>query len=140
MQDLGISDCSLSLEDDRGNVEKLLTKNRQERLILTIFSPVELFSSRVPAPAQSKKVTLVNDRGEQLFLEESHGLTITSARKPFSLMGRVQQLRKMGCRKFSIDLRGVGFLTGDGQEILRAFYEDRILPETTLFNFERGLS
>ncbi len=139
MQDLGIADCSLSLEDDRGNMGALLNNAGNGKRIVPMYSPVELFSSRVPPPAQSKKITLENDRGELLFLEESHGLTITSARKPFSLMGRVRQLRKMGCSSFCMDLRGVGFLTGEGQEILQAFYEDRIVPGTTLFNFERGL-
>jgi U32 family peptidase len=140
MQDLGISDCCLSIEDDRENIGKLQEKNGNERLVLTIFSPVELFSSRVPVPAQRKKVTLENDRGELLSLEDNRGLTITSAQRPFSLMGRIRQLRKMGCRSFGIDLRGVGFLTGEGQEIRQAFYEDRMLPGTTLFNFERGLA
>ncbi len=101
---------------------------------------MELFTSRVPFSTHQQKNILENDKGEVLFLLENNGMTVTRAGKSFSLMGRIQQLRKMGCSKFSMDLRGIGFLSGEGQEILQAFYEDRTVPETTLFNFERGLA
>lgn len=140
MRDMGILDCCLSIEDDRENVGALLSNAGQKSLILTIFSPVELFSSRVPPPIRGQETVLENDKGDLLSLQENQGLTITRAEKPFSLMGRIRQLRKMGCTNFSLDLRGIGFLSGEGQEILQAFYKDRTLPETTLFNFERGLA
>lgn len=139
MNDFGIRDCCLSIEDDRDNMGALLKNAGQGKIIVPVFSPVELFTSRVPSPAQGKEITLENDRGDLLYLQERHGLTITRARKYFSLTGRIQQLRKMGWSNFIVDLRGIGFLSGEGQEVLQAFYEDRILPGTTAFNFERGL-
>jgi hypothetical protein len=82
---------------------------------------------------------LKNDTDELLNVCHNNGLTITRAEKPLSLLGRLQTIRGRGGCNFVLDLRGTGLTSAGGQEIMQAFYEDLEIPETTMFNFERGL-
>ncbi|MEA3469937.1 MAG: DUF3656 domain-containing protein [Thermodesulfobacteriota bacterium] len=139
MRDLGIHECCLSIEDDRGNVKDLFAGGGADKLIMTVFSPVDLFTSRIASTIKKQKFSLHNDKGDLLHLQKSDGLTVTRAEKQFSLLGKIQQLRNMGCCRFIVDLSGIGFLAVAGQEILDAYAADRALPGTMEFNFERGL-
>jgi len=131
---------SVSVEDDKKNIEQLLKGKEQQNLLMTIYSPVDLFTSRIRPTVKEQNFILSNDKGGLMSLKQSNGLTVTQADKHFSLIGKVQMLRKMGCRNFLLDFRGSALLSECGQEVLQAYYEDRSLAGTTLFNFERGLS
>ncbi len=135
-----IEKWSLSIEDDRSNIKTMLAGSESNNLILTAYSPVDLFTSRIKPSVAKQKFILENDKGGMLSLSQNAGLTVTNAEKPFSLTGRLQSLRKMGCVNYLLDLRGLGLKSEGGQEILQAYYEDRSLGGTTLFNFERGLT
>lgn len=135
-----IEKWSLSIEDDKRNIETLLSRSERNNLIVTAYSPVDLFTSRIQPSVPKQKFILKNDKGGLLSLSQNAGLTTTRAEKAFSLTGRLQFLRKKGCVNYLIDLRGLGLLSDEGQEILQAYYEDRSLAGTTLFNFERGLT
>ncbi len=139
MRDLGIHECCLSIEDDKGNVKDLFAGGGADKLIITVFSPVDLFTSRITSTLKKQKFSLHNDKGDLLHLQKSDGLTVTRAEKQFSLLGKIQQLRNMGCCRFIVDLSGIGFLAVAGQEIFDAYAADRALPGTMEFNFERGL-
>ena len=139
MRDLGIHECCLSIEDDKGNVKDLFAGGEADKLIITVFSPVDLFTSRIASTIKKQKFSLHNDKGDLLHLQKSDGLTVTRAEKQFSLLGKIQQLRNMGCCRFIVDLSGIGFLAVAGQEIFEAYAADRALPGTMEFNFERGL-
>lgn len=136
---LKIQQWSVSIEDDKANIEKLFMVVDKKSLLLTVYTPVDLFTSRIQPSVTKEKFILRNDKGGLLALTQSNGLTVTQSEKPFSLIGRLQSLRKMGCTNFILDLRGNGLLSEYGQEVLQAYYEDRSLASTTLFNFERGL-
>lgn len=137
---IGIRKWTLSLEDDRWNMSALLGGKEQQNLLITVYSPVDLFTSRIRPSIPEKDFILQSDKGGLLKLTRRQGLTLTQAENSYSLIGKVQNLRKMNCSNFVLDLRGIGFLSRDGQDILRAYYEDSHLPGTTYFNFERGLT
>ncbi|RUM43448.1 MAG: U32 family peptidase [Desulfocapsa sp.] len=136
----GVDMWTLSLEDDKQNIKALFKNGKSSTLLVTAYAPVELFSSRIQPATTEQNFILTSDKGDLLTLSQKKGLTVTRAEKSFSLLGRVQILRKMGCVNFVLDLRGLGLGSEKGQEILQAFYEDRSFAATVPFNFERGLS
>ncbi len=131
---------SLSIEDDKKNIKTLLRNSDANNLLLTVYSPVDLFTSRIKPSVPEHNFILKNDKGGLLTLTQKNKMTVTQAEKPFSMIGNLQLLRKMGCMNFVVDLKGHGLLSDRGQEVLQAYYEDRFLAGTTPFNFERGLS
>ena len=139
MQDSGIREWVFSIEDDKENIGDLLKSDLADKMFITVFSPLDLFTSRIAPPFKEKKYSLQNDKGDLLHVQESSGLTITRSDNHFSLLGKLWQLRKLSCSNFIIDLRSIGFLTSKGQEVLDAFNGDCYLSGTTEFNYERGL-
>ena len=140
LQDLNIREWTLSIEDDKENIGDLLNSNLADKLLVTVFSPVDLFTSRIAPPLKEKEYSLQNDKGDLLHVQAGSGLTITRSDNYFSLLGKLWQLRKMSCSNFILDLRSIGFLTSKGQEVFDAFDGDCYLPGTTEFNYERGLA
>jgi putative protease len=138
MRALGCKKYCLSIEDDKENIRLLLHKGQAE-LLLTVYGAIDLFTSRIPAPVKEKECTLENDKGEQFYLKESGGLTITRAAKPFSLIGSLKELQGMSLNNFVLDMRGIGFKTPVGQGIMNAFHADSIIPGTVELNVNRGL-
>jgi len=60
--------------------------------------------------------------------------------KDFSLVGRLRELREMGCARIMVDLSHCGALSAKGRQVLTALAADQPLTDTTLFNFEQGLA
>jgi U32 family peptidase len=140
MQGLGVQYCSLSIEDDQENLKLLLAGRGRDKQLITVFSPVELFTSRIAPSIHENEFSLQNDKGDQFDVTVNQGLTFTRARRPYSLLGKLGLLREMGCCNFVVDLRGTGFLNAAGQNIIEAYNTDCAVPDTTSLNFERGLS
>ncbi len=139
MQEFAVQYHCLAMEDDKENVRALLDTDQNGRLLVTVYGPVDLFTSRIRSSFQKKEAILENDQGELFPVTEIKGVTVTRAPRPFSLLGRIGELRKMGCSHFIMDMRAVGLKSREGQQILQAFYDDSSLSQTTEFNFERGL-
>ena len=135
-QEQGVQRATLYIEDDRENLANLLRLSQQ--LTMLVYSPVEVMATRVKIKEISSGAPLQSDRGEGYRIRGRDGFTHISATTPFSLLGRLAELRQMGCRSFMLDLsespadrRG---------EILEAFRSDRTCAGTTIFNYERGLT
>ena len=140
LQELGVHRFSLSIEDDKENLKSLLGGDKQGQQLQTVFSPVDLFTSRIAPSIQKESFSLKNDRGDQFNVSVNKGLTITQASKSFSLIGRIHELMEMGCRNFVMDLRGTGFTTVKGKAIMAAYLDDRPIPGTVTLNYRTGLS
>ena len=136
---LGCQKYCTSIEDDKENIQLLLHSAHPEKVLITVYGVIDLFTSRIPVPVKEQEFTLENDKGEMLYLKESSGLTITRAEKPFSLIGNLKELRGMACSSFVLDMREIGFSTPAGQKVMDAFYEDTCTPGTVELNFKRGL-
>jgi hypothetical protein len=58
----------------------------------------------------------------------------------FSPMGHLAELKSMGCTRFIADLSHCGAMSTKGKQVLTACGADQPLPETTNFNYQRGLA
>ncbi len=134
-QDLGISRSTLYLEDDRENLAELLRQSAH--LTVIVYGPVEVMATRVKIKEINSGAPLQSDRGDNYRVQGRDGFTHISSDIPFSLLGHLGELRRMGGRSFLIDLSETP--VDRRSEVLDAFRVDRTIPESTLFNFERGL-
>lgn len=140
MKGLGCKRYSLSLEDDRDNMKALLGTSPKEDLLVTVYAPLDLFTSRIDGPLPEKDCRVHNDQGEQFSLHRHGAITVTQAARPFSILASITELRKMGSCNFVIDLRGIGIGSAAGQDILAAFYGEKPLSGTMALNYLRGLA
>jgi putative protease len=134
-QELGIQRSTLYIEDDRENIAELLKLS--VRLTVVVYSPVEVMATRVKIKEISSGAPLQSDRGEGYRVRGRDGFTTISAETPFSLLGRLSELRHKGARSFLIDLSETA--PAARSEVMDAFRADRVIAGTTLFNYERGL-
>lgn len=139
LQELGGHCFSLSIEDDRENFKSLLKGKVGGEQLVTVYSPVDLFTSRIGPLVDENEFSLKNDKGQQFNVAANRGLTVTQADRAFSLIGRISELQEMGCRNFVVDLRGTGIVTARGQQIIAAYAQDRVVPGTIMLNYENGL-
>jgi putative protease len=131
----------LPLENDRANLAALLASPWQANLIITVYSPLQLFTSRVTsADLGPAEIELRNEHNDSFRVSREKELTITHAQTPLSLLGRVNELRAMGAKSLLVDCRGIGIRSPAGQGILKAYSCGYDPPGSTAFNFERGLA
>jgi putative protease len=135
----GCEKMCLSIEDDKENIIQLLQRGLSEQLLITLYGRVDLFTSRITGIAERGEINLRNDQGGQVHLRQSEGLTLTMADKAFSLLGSCGELKRAGGQNFILDLRGLGFGSTTGKNIMDAFLSDRPLEGTVTLNFKRGL-
>ncbi len=140
LQELGARECTLSLEDDRRNLGDILDRVQGIATAITVYSPIALVTSRIPMRAMRSGTRLKTEGLEEtISVDAASGLTVARPAKDFSLLGLLHDLRALGCNNRIIDLTAAGYASTRGQEVLRAAQEDRLLPDTSLFNFVRGL-
>jgi putative protease len=72
-------------------------------------------------------------------VDQRGGLTIVQAETDFSLLGRLDELRNMGCRSFIVDLSHIGPFSPEGKKVLEALRRGQDVPGTSPFNYERGM-
>ena len=135
-QEQGVQRATLYIEDDRENLADLLRLSQP--LTVLVYSPVEVMATRVRIKEISSGAPLQSDRGEGYRIRGRDGFTHISATTPFSLLGRLAELRQMGCRSFMLDLSETP--VDRRGELLEAFRSDRICSGATIFNYERGLT
>lgn len=134
-QEQGIQRATLYLEDDRENMANLL--RLPQPLTVMVYGPVEVMATKVKIKEINSGAPLQSDRGEGYRIRGRDGFTHISAATPFSLLGRLSELRQMGCRSFLLDLSETP--PDRRNELLECFRADRPVAGTTLFNYERGL-
>ncbi|MHB8811167.1 MAG: peptidase U32 family protein, partial [Desulfobulbaceae bacterium] len=138
--ELGLAEVAVSIEDDRGNLADLFSRPLPLPLTVTVYGPLPVLLSRVPRRAIRTGAVLRSDKEEGYRFLNHAGLTEVVGEQDFSLLGHLQELRAMGCRHFLVDLGHYGGDSAKGRQILAALAEDRLVPETTPLNYERGLA
>ena len=139
LKELGVHEFSLSMEDDKKNMEVVLRSGVGLPVSATVYSPIALFTSRIPMPSLGSRPILESDSGDEMYFDFSTGLTVVSAGRPFSLLGRLQELKNMGCGSFVVDLSREGVFSSQGKEVIVALNSNQPVANTSLFNFDRGL-
>lgn len=133
--ELGLKRATIYIESDRENMAALL----KSALPLTVlaYSPVDMMVTRIRLKEVKSGVELLSDRGDRYRIKTIDGLEHISSCTPFSLTGRLDELRKSGCRSFCLDLSETAVAERDG--VIQAFKANRIMQGSTEFNYERGL-
>ncbi len=129
--------ATLYLEDDRENLADLLAAGSAVQRTVTVYAPIEVMTTRVRIKEAGSGTPFQSDRGESYTLRGRDGLSVISAGTPFSLLGNLAELRRLGCCSFQLDLSETGPEQRDA--VLAAFRADRSIPGASTFNYERGL-
>ena len=140
-QELGLAGLTADLEDDRKNLQELFRRAEHlPPLAVTVYSPLVVMLSRIPVRGVRPGAVLRAEGGEGYRVFQHHGLTEVLAEQDFSLLGHLGALRDMGCSRIIIDLSQCGGMSARGKQVLAALAADQPLPETTIFNYQRGLA
>ncbi len=134
-RELGLAAATLYVEDDRDNLAAVLNRQTGLPLAVTVYANLPMMISRIPLPGVKADRPVVSDRGEAYRVDNRTGLTIVRPEQDFSLLGHLDQLQQMGCRRFVIDLCHLGASSPECGQVLSAFRRDLSLPETSTFNF-----
>ncbi len=137
LHQLGLEEITLPLEDDRHNMARVLA-TADCGVAVTIYGPLPLFTSRLPLASLPEETALEDDRGQRLHLARAQGLTVGHADRDLSLIGRLDELRIMGCMSHVIDLSHLGSGSSRGRSVLAAQAADQAIAGTTTFNFDKG--
>ncbi|MFW9603687.1 MAG: peptidase U32 family protein [Trichlorobacter sp.] len=130
----GIQRVTAYIEDDAQNMSALASK---VPLTVPVYAPIDVMTTKIKIKDAAQGSDLVSDRGEHYTLKGRDGLTTITAQTHFSLLGRLQELRSAGITSWLLDLTDTPAAARD--QVVAAFKANRSLPDTTVFNFDRGL-
>ena len=137
-RELGLSEVCLPLESDRENLAAVLARELGVETCLTVYAPLALLTSRIPLRGIRPGDRFRSDQGEEFRLDNDHGLTVLAATRDFSLIDRLAELPR--ATRLQVDLSHCGPYSPRGRAVLAGFrHPGAPLPDTTLFNYERGL-
>jgi collagenase-like PrtC family protease len=140
-QELGLAELTADPEDDRQNLEELFRRAAHlPPLAVTVYSPLVVMLSRIPVRGVRPGSVLKAEGGEGYRVLQHYGLTEVLAEQDFSLLGHLAELKRLGCPRIIVDLSHCGAMSARGQQVLAALGADRPPPETTPFNYLRGLA
>ncbi|MDT8441680.1 MAG: DUF3656 domain-containing protein [Desulfuromonadales bacterium] len=123
------------IEDDRDNLAALLARPTGLPLAVIVHANLPLMVSRMPLRGIKGDKPLLSDRGEAYRLESRGELVTLRPQVDFSLIGRLHELRALGCRRLIVDLSHCGPFSAEGRKILAAVQRDEALPATSTFNY-----
>lgn len=138
-KELGAVETMLYLEDDRGNLRELLSRETGVEPSLTVYSAVPLITSRIPIKGVRSDSPVLSDRGDAYRVEGRGGLTTISAETDFSLLGQQGEIQQLGIGRMQLDLSHLGPFSPRGKAVLEAWKRGQELPGTSRFNFEQEL-
>jgi len=139
-QELGLTELTLSLEDEQKNISDLFHRPLTIPLTLTVYSAVTLLLSRIPIKGLRSGNVLHSDKEEEYRVVTDSGLTEVMSGQDFSLVGRLRELREMGCARIIVDLGHCGAVSAKGRQVMAALASDQPLPDIFTFNYLQGLS
>ncbi len=139
-QELGLAELTLSLEDEQKNIRDLHRRPLTIPLTLTVYSAIPLLLSRIPLKGLRSGHILHSDQEEEYRLITDSGLTEVVSGQDFSLIGRLRDLRELGCARIMADLSHCGATSPKGRQVMAALAADQPLPDTVSFNYARDLA
>jgi len=137
--ELGAAEATLYPEDDRFNLPELLQRQGVIPMGVTVYGAMPMLTSRIPIRALKPGEEVVGDTGDRFKVRQRDGLTVLTAARDFSLLGRLGELREMGCGRFLIDLTHLGPFSPAGKKVLAALRQDADVPGTSHFNYQLGM-
>jgi putative protease len=139
-RELGLGELTLPLESDRENLAALLAVDLGVPVGLTVYGPLRLMTSRIPLRGTRTGDRIGSDQGEGFRLENDQGLTGLTSSADFSIIDRLAELPGADRTRLHVDLSRCGPFSARGRAVFQALRTGGPpLPETTAFNFARGL-
>ena len=139
-RELGCASAVACLEDDRDNLADLLRRPAGIPLAVTVYASPALMVSRIPLKGVKPDRPLLSDRGEAYRVTQRGGLTAVRPEQDFSLLGRLAELRALGCSRFLVELAHHGPFSPEGRQVLGALGKDQPLAGTSPFNYLLGMT
>ncbi len=127
-----ITFITTSFEDDKNNLERLCQSTLN--IIQPVYGHIPLMTSRIPLQSTA---TIKTPTGEKLTTHQYGDLLEIHPKTPFSLSGRLHELQALNIYNYLIDLRGCTLT--QQQNIFQKIRQDEAIPDSTFFNFDRGL-
>lgn len=136
-KELGAECATLYIEDDAANLAELLASGSAMERRVIVYAPLPLMTTKIRIRDVHSNIPLHSDRGEVYSVATRDALQSITAGTPFSLTARRNELRRMGCRSFLIDLRQAPREEWSG--IIAAFKGGKAIAGATEFNYLTGL-
>ncbi len=136
---LGIGQAELYIEDDRSNLSNILRHQLPIPTALTVYASIALLTSRVRIKNVRSDSPVLSDRGDAFIVQQRQGLTWLQSDRDFSLIANIPELEQLGCHNFILDLSHLGAFSQDGKQVLESLRRGVDPPETSKFNFDKGL-
>ncbi|MDD5285185.1 MAG: U32 family peptidase [Desulfuromonadaceae bacterium] len=136
-KELGAESATLYIEDDAANLAELLASGITIERRVIAYAPLPVMTTKIRIKDLHSNIPLHSDRGEGYSVSTRDGLQSINALTPFSLTARHNELRRMGCCSFLIDLRQAP--RENWSEIMAAFKGGREITGSTEFNYATGL-
>jgi len=134
-RELGLTSATLHVEDDRDNLTAVLCRKTGIPLALTVYANLPMMVSRIPLRGVRADKAVQSDRGEAYRVDDRSGLTVVRPEQDFSLLGHLQELQRLGCRRFIVDIAHLGPTSPEGRRVLTAVQKDTPMADTSSFNY-----
>ena len=147
LQELGLLRQTLSPEDDKHNLQTVLSDNTD----LVIYQDTPLFTSETCVWANMKsacpgidrcgfeKMALENEYGDRFTAINEACRTVVVNEKPFSIIHLIQTFLEAGHRDYRIDLCYRDYTLETISDLLCRIQSGKKMKNVTIGNFERGL-
>jgi putative protease len=139
-RELGLASGTAFVEDDRDNLRALLNRATGLPLTVTVYANLVMMVSRIPLRGVKSDQPLNSDRGAVYRVEQRGGMTTLRPQQDFSLLGRIKELREMGCADLLVDLAHLGAGSAAARRVLAAAQRDEALAGTSSFNYLKELT
>jgi len=147
LRELGFCRHTLSPEDDKTNLEKLLSPNSD----VIVYQDTPLFTSETCVWANMKKscpgkdrcgfnqVMLENEYGDRFLAIDEECKTVVIGERTFSIIHLIPKLMDKGQMGFRIDLCYKDYTPEMINDIFSAIHKKGKIKNSMVGNFERGL-
>ena len=138
-KDLGVKYFTTSWEDDFLNIQRLAQAGLRARLIVYLYGYPVLSRSKMLDPQYLEAGLITNKSNENFKLKYESGSGIVLSEQPVMNFTVRKKLSGLGIANFGIDLSYIKPDKNKWKQLYGSYLDQKNLPDTTKFNFKRGL-
>lgn len=128
----------MSYETSLKNLEAIFEGTQRSRMMICLFSYPALFRMRFTLPESYDFSWFAEKEGMMFRALSTPDGSFVMPEQPFSIIDRMQHLRKIGFSRFLIDMSKTAVRRADIKVLMRALYKGEALPDTSRFNWKDG--
>ncbi|MFH0807567.1 MAG: peptidase U32 family protein [Elusimicrobiota bacterium] len=138
-KDLGTEYFTVSWEDDFLNIQRLTQSGMRSRLIVYLFGYPPVARSRMLDAGYLEEGEITNKSNENFWLRYEANSGVVLPEMPVMNFTVRKKLSGLGITNFGIDLSFIKPDKSKWKELYSGYLDQKNLPDTTKFNFKRGL-